>query len=121
MGMDAKAYIWLGISIEGPGGLNGAGGDTKAFGKLPKEVASNLEKVGKIIVDGITIRDFFSSEERVGLGVELFRTSWDHGVKPLELEALSAKAAELLPEVSRIFESWGISAKPRVLIATDFG
>ena len=108
MGMDAKTDVWVGYDAD------------KVFGRLPDEVVSQLENRGDIEVDGVLIRDYFVSDERVGLGVELLYHDWDYGLKEIDLDDLTKKASELKSKVSQIFKGWGIDDEPKVLLASSF-
>lgn len=108
MGMDAKTHVWVGYDAE------------QVFGKLPDEVVDQFENEGEVKIDGVVIRDFFVSEERAGLGVELLYHDWDYGLKEVDLDDLSREASELKSKVAQIFKGWGINDEPKVLLASNF-
>jgi hypothetical protein len=108
MGMDAKTHVWVGYDAE------------QVFGKLPDEIADEIENAGEIKVDGVVIRDFHVTDDRVGLGAGLLYHDWDYGLKEIDLDDLAEKASHLKLKVAQIFKGWGIDDEPKVLLASNF-
>lgn len=73
---------------------------------------------GELEVEGLAFRKFYTMEEEAAFGVQVDWVS-DY-VSEFDAVALQKKIDEQMPVVKRVFEQWGITQEPRVLLVLDY-
>ncbi len=113
MGSDARATIWVGFG-------------TSDFDHVPKSVLDGFRQYKNCMVTipgdvKIIIDPVFCSSELIGFGLVFFQTEWNHGSRPIDLDALNQIGEDAYHSARLAFIELGI-ADPvlRVFIGTDY-